>query len=63
MSEAINVDDEEFGDDRIASCIGAHLHLEPTALLDHPLASVRQFTEGTVQRDDVTALVLRYTGR
>ena len=62
VSEAIDVAGEEFGDGRIASCIGANLHLEPAALLEDLLASVRQFSEGTVQRDDVTALVLRYTG-
>ena len=31
-------------------------------LLDGILASVRQFTAGAVQSDDVTALVLRYVG-
>jgi len=62
VSEAIDVAGEEFGDDRIVSCIGANLHLEPAALLEHLLAAVRQFSDGTIQRDDVTALVLRYTG-
>ena len=62
VSEAIDVAGEEFGDDRIVSCISANLHLEPAALLEHLLAAVRQFSEGTIQRDDVTALVLRYTG-
>ena len=62
VSEAIDAAGEEFGDDRIESCIGANLHLEPAALLEHLLAAVRHFSEGTVQRDDVTALVLRYTG-
>ena len=62
VSEATDVAGEEFGDDRILSCIGANLHLDPAALLDQLLAAVRQFTEGTIQRDDVTALVLRYTG-
>ena len=62
VSEAIDVAEEEFGDGRIVSCIGPNLHLEPAALLEHLFAAVRQFSEGTVQRDDVTALVLRYTG-
>jgi sigma-B regulation protein RsbU (phosphoserine phosphatase) len=62
VSEAADVAGEEFGDDRIMSCIGANLHLEPAALLEHLLAAVRQFSEDTIQRDDVTALVLRYTG-
>jgi phosphoserine phosphatase RsbU/P len=62
VSEAIDAAGEEFGDDRIMSCIAANLHLEPSALLEHLLAAVRQFSAGTIQRDDVTALVLRYTG-
>jgi serine phosphatase RsbU (regulator of sigma subunit)/pSer/pThr/pTyr-binding forkhead associated (FHA) protein len=62
VSEAIDVAGEEFGDDRILSCIGANLHLDPAPLLEQLLAAVRQFSEGTIQRDDVTALVLRYTG-
>ena len=59
VSEAIDVAGEEFGDDRIAACIGANLHLDPAALLDHLLAAVREFTLGTVQRDDVTALIVQ----
>jgi phosphoserine phosphatase RsbU/P len=62
VSEATDVAGEEFGDNRIMSCIGAKLQLEPAALLEHLLAAVRQFSEGTIQRDDITALVLRYTG-
>jgi sigma-B regulation protein RsbU (phosphoserine phosphatase) len=59
VSEAIDVHGEEFGDDRIVSCIRANRHLDPAALLDCLLAAVRQFSEGTVQRDDVTAMIVR----
>lgn len=59
VSEAIDVHGEEFGDDRIVACVASNRHLEPAALLDHLLAAVRQFSEGTLQRDDVTALILR----
>ena len=59
VSEAMDIAGEEFGDDRIISCVKAKLHLEPAALLDHLLAAVREFTVGTVQRDDVTALIVR----
>jgi sigma-B regulation protein RsbU (phosphoserine phosphatase) len=62
VSEAINVAEEEFGDDRIIACVQAHLHLEPLAILDKLLGAVAEFSVGTVQRDDITALVLRYTG-
>ena len=30
--------------------------------IDELFTAVRQFTHGTVQRDDVPALVLKYTG-
>jgi sigma-B regulation protein RsbU (phosphoserine phosphatase) len=59
VSEAIDVHDEEFGDDRIVSCIKANRHLDPAALLDCLLTAGRQFSEGTVQRDDVTAMIVR----
>jgi len=59
VSEAIDVHGEEFGDDRIVSCIKANRHMDPAALLDCLLAAVRQFSEGTVQRDDVTAMIVR----
>ena len=54
--------EEEFGDGRIIACMQAHLHLEPAAILEKLLAAVSEFSAGTVQRDDITALVLRYSG-
>ena len=59
VSEATDVHDEEFGDERIVSCISANRHLEPAALLDCLLAAVRLFSDGTVQRDDLTAMIVR----
>ncbi|HVH27519.1 MAG TPA: GAF domain-containing SpoIIE family protein phosphatase, partial [Vicinamibacterales bacterium] len=62
VSEAIDVAGEEFGDERIIACLQAHRHLEPAAILEKLLGTVAEFSAGTVQRDDITALVLRYTG-
>lgn len=62
ITEALSADNQEFGDDRLLACVQAHRDLEPSALLDHILGVVRQFTLGTVQSDDLTGLVLRYTG-
>jgi hypothetical protein len=62
ITEALSADQEEFGDDRLLSCVQAHRELEPSALLEHVLDGVRQFTAGAVQSDDLTGLVLRYTG-
>ena len=62
VSEAINTQDEEFGDDRIMSSVATNLQLGPAELLDQLLIAVREFSAGTVQRDDVTAMIVRYTG-
>jgi serine phosphatase RsbU (regulator of sigma subunit) len=60
VSEAPNSKGEPFGDNRIASCISANLQLETSLLLDRLLATVREFSEGAEQDDDVTVLILRY---
>lgn len=62
VSEAIDLAGEEFGDERIAACMSPSVRLEPAAVLDRLLSAVKQFSAGTDQRDDITALVLRYSG-
>lgn len=62
VSEALNAAGEEFGEDRILTCLQPHLQDDPPALLARLLGVVREFTKGAAQSDDVTALVLRYSG-
>ena len=62
ITEALNTDGEEFGEERLLSCVKANLELAPTALLERLLDTLHQFTSGAVQNDDVTLLVLRYIG-
>jgi predicted ester cyclase len=62
VTEARNPDGEEFGEERLLACIERHRELAPTALLACLLETVQQFSAGTGQRDDLTALVLRYSG-
>jgi serine phosphatase RsbU (regulator of sigma subunit)/pSer/pThr/pTyr-binding forkhead associated (FHA) protein len=62
ISEALSRDGEEFGDARILSCVNGALERKPQALLDSLLGSVRAFTAGAPQNDDVTAMILQYTG-
>jgi serine phosphatase RsbU (regulator of sigma subunit) len=62
VSEALSATGEEFGDDRIASVARAHYDHEPTVLLEALLSSVRTFATGAPQNDDVTAVVVRYSG-
>ena len=62
ITEAVNVDGEDFGDERLESLVQARRALAPAAILECVLDAVRQFSAGTRQADDLTCLVLRYTG-
>jgi sigma-B regulation protein RsbU (phosphoserine phosphatase) len=62
VTEALSTEGEEYGEQRLLDCVQAHRDKSVTELLDSIFASVREFTAGAVQSDDVTALVLRYDG-
>lgn len=63
VTEAFNADWEEFGSDRLIECVRANASLPPVALLEQIMAAVHRFVKDAVQSDDVTVVVLRYTGR
>jgi sigma-B regulation protein RsbU (phosphoserine phosphatase) len=60
VTEALNADGQEFGDERLLDCIQKDLDASPAELLDRLLSAVRGFAAGAAQHDDITALVLRY---
>jgi sigma-B regulation protein RsbU (phosphoserine phosphatase) len=62
VTEARNSAGEEFGDERLLACIESHRELAPSALLACLLEAVQHFSGPSGQRDDLTALVLRYSG-
>jgi steroid delta-isomerase-like uncharacterized protein len=62
ITEALSPDGSEFGEERLIAAIRAGRELPPTRLLQQVLDSVREFIGGADQSDDLTALVLRYTG-
>src|SRR3954471_12333173 len=62
VTEALSLSGEEYGEERLVECASQFREKSVPDLLDGILASVRQFTAGAVQSDDVTALVLRYVG-
>src|SRR5262245_54874685 len=62
MTEARNTDDDEFGEERFLSCVTAHSELDPAALLECLLNAVQEFAAGAPQSDDLTVLVVRYSG-
>jgi sigma-B regulation protein RsbU (phosphoserine phosphatase) len=62
VTEALSATGEEYGEERLLACVGAQQGKPVREILDAIFASVRDFTTGAVQSDDVTALVLRYEG-
>jgi serine phosphatase RsbU (regulator of sigma subunit) len=62
VTEALNSDGVEFGDEQLLQCVASHHGTAPGVLLDRVLGAVTRFSAEAAQTDDVTALVLRYTG-
>jgi phosphoserine phosphatase RsbU/P len=60
ISEATSSSGDEYGEERIIECVQRNTTLDPSRLLDALFSDVREFTRGTPQADDITAMVLRY---
>ena len=60
VTEAFNTQEEEYGNDRLEAFLTAHGNLGPQELVDALRAEVSAWTEGAVQSDDITMLVLKY---
>lgn len=61
VSEALSVEGEEFGDDRILACLReAPRDMGPHELVERLMTTVREFTVGEPQNDDITVLVVRF---
>jgi phosphoserine phosphatase RsbU/P len=62
ISEALNPDGDEFGEERLVSCMETNRELPSAILLECVLETVQQFRGDAAQNDDLTLLVLRYLG-
>jgi len=62
VSEAMNAADEEFGEARLLETIRRTGTGDAQALVDAIVEAVRRFAAGAVQSDDITVMVIRYTG-
>ncbi len=62
VSEAMDPEQKEFGIARLKAAAGALTGAPLVELQEGILESVRQFARGARQADDVTLLLLRYTG-
>ena len=63
IPEAVNAEQEMFGDDRIQATIrqGCSEGLSAESLIDRLLAEVRAFCGEVAQEDDMTCVVVRVT--
>lgn len=62
ITEALDASGAEFGEERLLSCVNSSRELDPAGILECIVDAVHTFTTDTVQSDDQTALVLRYSG-
>jgi sigma-B regulation protein RsbU (phosphoserine phosphatase) len=60
VTEALNVQNEEFGDERLIASLEVVRDADPQALLSHVLEQLRAFCNETIQTDDITMVLVRY---
>jgi phosphoserine phosphatase RsbU/P len=62
VTEAHNVAGEEFGEARLISVLERNSRGSAAVILEQIIDAVKEFARGAEQYDDVTALVVKYTG-
>jgi serine phosphatase RsbU (regulator of sigma subunit) len=62
VTEAMNVANEEFGDDHLVDCVRRRHGQDPQVVLEALVGEVRAFCGDAVQSDDVTMMLVRYEG-
>jgi len=62
VTEAHNVAGEEFGEARLIQVMERYTRGSADVVLEQIIDSVKEFAHGAEQYDDVTALVVKYTG-
>jgi sigma-B regulation protein RsbU (phosphoserine phosphatase) len=59
ITEAMNDEDEEFGEERLGELIAAHRADSPETLIDEIFGAVRSHAGDSLQTDDMTILIIR----
>ncbi len=59
VTEAMNAQEEMFGEERIAAVIDQHKHAPASEIIDHLVSAVKTFAAGYPQSDDITVVVMR----
>jgi sigma-B regulation protein RsbU (phosphoserine phosphatase) len=61
ISEALNLAGDEFGEGRIVDSVRRVLGRDPQQILEHLFASVRDFSKGAPQGDDITGMIVTFS--
>ena len=62
VTEAINKNDEIYGDTRLCDCLNSINSSEPTEIIQNVKKSINRYTDSNMQSDDITMLVFKYNG-
>ncbi len=62
VTEAMNIDDEMFGKDRLLAVLNKDLTASPKTAIEDVLAAINAFAHGKEQFDDTTMLYMVYNG-
>ncbi len=62
VTEAFNVENEEFGEERLVGVVNSCLDLSCAGIQDRIITEIDRFAGGASQHDDITLLVMRVTG-
>ncbi len=59
LTEARNVDDEEFGEERLSEVVRKYGHLDPQEMDEKIIDEIMAFLKGTKLQDDLTMIILK----
>jgi len=62
LVEARNANGDELGQDRLTEVVRTYAHLSAAEIEQSILRSVREWTGGAEQEDDLTLVVIKYVG-
>lgn len=63
VTETRNAADEEFGENRLISCVGPLHGRSPREIVKHVVSSVREFSQQAQQADDITVAVTQFCAK
>ncbi|MGC1298907.1 MAG: SpoIIE family protein phosphatase [Alloacidobacterium sp.] len=61
ISESMVINEEEWGEDRMITCLRSHADLAANKLLERLMEEATLFATGAPQYDDMTLLVFKFS--